>query len=109
MNGVQFEVVSSTGTAFIVYSTLTGSAGSDTGTATGFNCPQPYLFHAWSALASGYSYQYNTTTGCLFAMQVPASSALTSAASLSALAAAAYPAGVLGDVISYEAMFAKQR
>lgn len=156
MNGVQFSVVSSTSTAFIVYSTLTGSAGADTGTATGNNCPQPYLFRAWSSLASGYTYQYNMTTGGLFVMTsagfTPAGTnsaptittgtnatvtavvatnggALTQASgatgitgvqapvftgsavaagALAALAAAAYPAGVLADVISYEAMFAKQ-
>jgi hypothetical protein len=61
----------------------------------------------WSELASGYVYEYSSTTGVLFVAQVPAAGSLTNAAPLSALAAAAYPAGVLGDVIKYEAKFCK--
>ena len=162
MNGVQFTVVSSTGTAFVVYSTLTGSAGSDTGTATGFNAPQPIEVLFWSENGSGYIYQYQASTGNLFVLQsgavTPAgtivststaptittssggvttalgvaSGALsevtgatgitgvqaptitstftgsaTTAAALSPLPAAAYPAGVLADLIKYKARFVR--
>ena len=47
-------------------SALTGSTG--TGTGTGVNGPQPYSVKFWSALDSGYVYQYNSTYGTLFAM-----------------------------------------
>lgn len=155
MNGVQFTVVSSTGAAFVVYSTLTGSAGADTGTATGNNCPQPAQVDFWSANNSGYIYQYKASTGNLFVLQsaslTPAGTisaptittltnagitapvyvnggaltettgatgitgvqaptftgTATTAAALAKLAAAAYPAGVLGDLIKYRATFAK--
>lgn len=157
LSGLTMTVLNSTGTAFTAQmpSALTGSTG--TGTAAGINCPQPYSVKFWSELDSGYIYQYNSTTGCLFTLQsagftpagtnaastlsigagtpatypvgtaantgsttLVATGAVTiplaaqaftgtavSAAGLSALAAAAYPAGVLGDVIKYEAKFAK--
>lgn len=188
MNGVQFSVVSSTGTAFVVYSKLTGSAGADSGTATGQNCPQPAQVRFWSGLSSGYEYLYNGTTGVLYVfsgtsgtlvgtltapaltmdsytpagtntaptittttgapatapigvilgalaqtvgatgitgVQAPSftgtahvltgsvaapvlSGSSVSAGPLAALGAAAYPAGVLGDVIEFEATFIKQ-
>ena len=155
MNGVSFTVVKSTGSAFVVYSTLTGSAGADTGTAVGQNVPQPVDVSFKSDLASGYIYEYKKTTGCLFAFSgtsgtlagtistptltmnsyTPAgtnnsatppiftgtaatltgtistptlSGASVSAGPLAALTAAAYPAGVLGDVITYQATFIKQ-
>jgi hypothetical protein len=69
MNGVKFTVLASTGTAFTLASTLTGSAGSDTGTATGNNPPQPHSVRFWSATASGYLYQYNETLGQLFVFE----------------------------------------
>lgn len=103
--GLNLTVLNSTSTAFTAKmpSALTGTTG--TGTGTGYNPPQPYSLKVWSALNSGYVYQYNSTTGCLFVM------AQTNAAAagdpLAKLAAAAYPAGVLNDVIKYEAMFAK--
>ena len=109
MNGVTFTVVKSIGTTFTVYSTLTGSAGSDTGTASGQNPCVPFSVRFWSAIESGYIYQYNSTTGNLFVMQVPAAADLTDAAPLSALPADVYPAGVLADVIKYEAYIAKDR
>lgn len=103
--GLNLPVISSTSTAFTATmpSALTGTTG--TGTASGQNPPTPYSAKFWSALDSGYIYQYNSTTGCLFVM------AQTNAASagdpLAKLAAAAYPAGVLGDVIKMELKFAK--
>jgi hypothetical protein len=105
--GLALPVIQSTGTAFTATmpSALTGTTG--TGTATGVNGVVPYSVKVWSELASGYTYQYNSTFGTLFVMQVPASSALTSAAPQSALAAAAYPAGVLADLIKFEARFAR--
>lgn len=105
--GVNLTVLASTSTAFtaLMPSALTGSTG--TGTASGVNPPEPYSVKFWSELASGYVYQYSSTTGVLFVAQVPAAGSLTNAAPLSALAAAAYPAGVLGDVIKYEAKFCK--
>ena len=105
--GVNLTVLNSTSTAFtaVMPSALTGTTG--TGTASGINPPQPYSVKFWSALNSGYTYQYSMTTGCLFVDQVPAAATLTTALPQSALAAAAYPAGVLNDVILYEAKFAK--
>ena len=105
--GVNLTVLASTSTAFtaLMPSALTGSTG--TGTASGVNPPQPYSVKFWSELASGYEYQYSSTTGVLFVTQVPAAASLTNPAPLSALSAAAYPAGVLGDVIKYEAKFCK--
>lgn len=141
--GLTLPVVSSTGSAFIVASALTGST--DTGTCLGTIPPQPYSVKFWSALDSGYTYQYNSTFGTLFALQTAAitptisigagtpttypvgtaantgSTTLvatgavtvpinaTTAAAMGNLAAAAYPAGVLGDVIKFEARFAKER
>lgn len=101
------KVLNSTQTAFTAQmpSALTGSTG--TGTASGVNPAQPFSVQFWSALNSGYVYQYNSTAGTLFANQVPASSALTNAAPLGGLAAAAYPAGALADVIKYCAKFPK--
>ena len=66
--GLQLPVLNSTGTAFtaLMPSALTGSTG--TGTATGANPPVPYSVKFWSSLDSGYIYQYNSTTGCLFAV-----------------------------------------
>lgn len=100
--GLQLPVINSTSTAFTATmpSALTGTTG--TGTGTGVNGPQPYSVKFWSELASGYEYQYNSTTGCLFV--------LTGAAAqspLTAFAAGAYAAGILGDVIKFEAKFAK--
>ncbi len=69
MNGVKFTVLASTGTAFTLASTLTGTAGSDTGTATGNNPPQPHSVRFWSATASGYLYQYNEILGQLFVFE----------------------------------------
>ena len=110
MNGVSFTVVSSTGSAFVVYSTLTGSAGSDTGTASGQNVSQPFRVQFGSANASGYIYQYVESTGNLFVMQTPTiSSGTQAAAPLTALPAAAYPSAVLNDTIEYIAFFSKDR
>ncbi len=98
--GVTLIVIQSTSTAFTVTSAATGTTG--TGTASGINPPQPFSVQFWSELASGYVYQYSRTTGVLFV--------LTGAAAqspLTALTAGAYPAGVLGDVIRYEATFQK--
>jgi hypothetical protein len=155
--GTYLTVLKSTTTAFTAKmpSALTGSTG--TGTAVASNPVQPYSVKFWSALASGYVYQYNSATGCLFVMQsagvTPAGTNATStlaigagtpgtypvgtaantgtttlvatgaasvtlpaqaftgtavaAAGLSALPAGAYPAGVLADVILYEAKFTK--
>lgn len=155
MNGVTFTVKSSIGTTFAMTSALTGSAGADTGTATGRNPPQPDIVNFWSANGSGYIYQYAQATGVLYVMQsgtatptgtisaptittvsgdpstapvgviggalaqtVGASGitgvqapiftgSASTAAALAKLAAAAYPAGVLGDIIKFEAVFAR--
>lgn len=116
LSGINLTVLNSTGTAFtaLMPSALTGTTG--TGTATGINAPQPYSAKFWSELNSGYVYQYNSTTGCLFVMDVIATGTndtstppifTGTAATLQKLAAAAYPSGVLGDVIKYEARFVK--
>lgn len=94
-------VLNSTGSAFtaLMPSALTGTTG--TGTANSSNPPQPYSVKFWSSLDSGYIYQYNSTTGCLFVMQGGASVSLP----LASIGAETYPAGVLADVILYEAKF----
>ena len=98
-----YTVLSSTTTAFTFASASTGSTG--TGTASGINPPVPFSICFYSALNSGYLYQYSQSTGVLFV------DGQTSGASagdpLAKLAAAAYPAGVLADVIKYEAKFRK--
>ncbi len=146
MNGVTFTVAQSTGTTFTMPSQgLTGSAGSDTGTATGNNVGVPFKARFWSKNESGYLYQYQESTGNLFVLETasltpslsigagtpatyPVGTAAnsgsttlvataavtvpltaTTAAALGKLAAAAYPAGVLSDVIAFEALFAKDR
>lgn len=101
--GLYIPVIQSTTTAFTATmpSALTGSTG--TGTATGGNPPQPLSVKFWSELASGYVYQYSSTTGALYVMQAPTSTP----GALTALGAGAYPAGVLADVIKFEARFTK--
>ena len=101
--GLSLPVLSSTGTAFTATmpSALTGTTG--TGTGTGINPVTPYSVKFWSSLDSGYIYQYDSTTGCLFAMVQGAAAG----DALANLGAAAYPAGVLGDVIKMEAKFAR--
>jgi hypothetical protein len=101
------KVIQSTGTAFTIQmpSALSGTTGACTG--YGFNPPQPFHVRFESALNSGYVYQYNTTFGTLFCNNVPAAATLTTVLPLTALAAAAYPAAVLADVIKYSAKFAR--
>ncbi len=103
--GLNMAVLNSTGTAFTATmpSALSGSTG--TGTGTGVNPAIPYSVKFWSALDSGYVYQYNSTTGCLFAMAQTSGAAAGDP--LAKIAAAAYTAGILADVIKYEAKFAK--
>ena len=101
LSGKTLTVLSSTGTAFTVTSSATGATG--TGTASGINPPQPFAISVWSELASGYSYAYSRTTGVLF-VQVGGAAVSTPQANL---APGAYPAGVLNDVIRYEARFLK--
>lgn len=103
--GLNLAVISSTSTAFTATmpSALTGTTG--TGTGTGINPPQPLSVKFWSSLDSGYTYQYNSTTGCLFVMAQTASA--SAGDPLAKIPAAAYPAGVLADVIKFEARFAK--
>ena len=105
--GQYVTVILSTGTAFTatMLSALTGTTG--TGTAVGANPPQPYSVEFWLANGLGYIYTYQESTGVLLVQQVPSSASLSSAAPMGNLPAAAYPAGVLGDVIKYEAYFSK--
>jgi hypothetical protein len=99
--GLALPVISSTGTAFTATmpSALSGTTG--TGTATGTNPATPFQISFWSSLDSGYTYTYNSTFGTLF-VQVGGATASQPMANISA---GAYPAGVLGDVIKYEAKF----
>ena len=101
ISGQTLTVLNSTSTAFTVKSSATGATG--TGTFSGVNPPQPFSVKLWSELASGYIYQYSRTTGVLFVMVQGAAAADP----LAPLAAAAYPSGVLSDVIRYEAKFQK--
>ena len=105
ISGKTLTVLQSTGSAFTVTSHATGATG--TGTASGINPPQPFSVKVWSELASGYAYQYSRTTGVLFVMETGNTTASTVAAPLAKLAAGAYPAGVLTDLIRYEATFQK--
>lgn len=97
----QYTVLSSTGSAFTFASAATGSTG--VGYAFGNNPPQPLAVQFYSASASGYVYQYDEVTASLFAMECSAGSPPV----LVAIPAAAYPAGVLADVIKYEAVFGR--
>lgn len=106
ISGLTLTVLSSTSTAFKVTSSATGATG--TGTASGINPPQPFSVKFWSELASGYIYQYSRTTGVLFVVESPAvASTPATAGVLTALAAGAYPSGVLADLVRYEAKFQK--
>ena len=100
-------VLQSTGTAFTVQmpSALTGTTGACTATAV--NPPQPFSVIFWDGTNTGYEYTYSSTYGTLFANVVPLASALTVTLPLTNLAAAAYPAGVLGDLIKFTAKFPK--
>jgi hypothetical protein len=103
---MSLPVIQSTGTAFTATmpSALTGTTG--TGTASGINPATPFRVSFESGLNSGYVYLYNQTFGTLFA------NAQTNAASagdpLAKLAAAAYPAGALADVVKFTAKFVRQ-
>lgn len=106
--GLTLPVLASTGTAFTATmpSALTGSTG--TGTASGNNPPQPSSVKVWSELGSGYIYQFSRTTGVLYVLEVGAiASTPATAVALAPLAAAAYPSGVLADLVRYEATFMK--
>lgn len=101
--GLTLPVIFSTSTAFTATmpSALSGTTG--TGTGTGLNPAQPYSVSFWSQNDSGYSYAYNQKTGCLF---VQTGGAAVSSPQAN-LAAGAYPAAVLNDLVLYEAKFAK--
>jgi|ERR1019366_293650 hypothetical protein len=101
LSGKTYTVIQSTSTAFTITSSATGASG--TGTASGVNPPQPFSMTLWSELASGYQYAYSRTTGVLYVQTGGASASLPGAN----LAAGAYPAGVLADVVRYEAKFLK--
>ena len=105
ISGVTLTVLQSTGSAFTVTNASTGATG--TGTFSAINPPQPYSVKVWSELASGYVYQYSRTTGVLFVMETGDTTSSTVAAPLAKLAAGVYPAGVLSDLVRYEATFAK--
>ena len=94
-------VASATSSAFTITSALTGTTG--TGTATGVNPPAPFSVKFWSELASGYQYQYSSSTGVLFVIQGGATTSVPGAP----LSAGVYPSGVLADVIKYEAKFVR--
>lgn len=100
ISGKNLTVIQSTGTAFTVTSSATGATG--TGTASGINPPQPFSVRVWSENGSGYVYQYARATGVLYVQTGAAAQS-----PLTALTAGAYPAGVLSDIIRYEARFAK--
>lgn len=92
LSGLQLPVLNSTGTAFTATmpSALTGTTG--TGTASAVNPPQPYSVKFWSTLASGYEYQYNSTTGCLFVLETGAATL-----SIGAGTPATYPVGTAAN------------
>ena len=100
-------VLNSTSTAFTFQmpSALTGTTGAST--AVGINPIQPFSVIFWSDAGTGYEYTYSSATGTMFVNVVPLASALTVTLPLTNLAAAAYPAGVLGDVIKFTAKFPK--
>jgi hypothetical protein len=101
ISGQTLTVLSATATAFKVTSSATGATG--TGTASAVNPPQPFSVDLWSENASGIVYQYSRATGVLFALVQGAAAQ----AALAPLTAGVYPAAVLGDVIRYQASFAK--
>ncbi len=94
LNGVSLTVLSSTGTAFTVATTLTGTNGTDAGTASGINPQQPFSVQFWSNLASGYVYQYNGTYGTLFVQET---ATVTPSLSIGAGTPATYPVGTTAN------------
>ena len=98
-----WEVVTSTATSFTIASAITGTTG--TGTVAGNNPAMPYTVEFWSANNSGYNYAYNETTGQLF-VQIGGAAVSSPMANI---AAGAYPAAVLGDIIKYTAKFVRQQ
>jgi hypothetical protein len=98
-----YEVVTASATSFTIASAITGTTG--TGTVTGNNPAMPYTVDFWSANNSGYNYAYNETTGQLF-VQVGGAAISSPMANI---AAGAYPAAVLGDIIKYTAKFVRQQ
>lgn len=101
ISGRTFSVISATASAFTIASTVTGATG--TGTFSAVNPPQPFSVNFWSENASGYAYQYSRPTGVLYVMVQGAAAQ----AALAPLSAGAYPAGVVNDIIRYEATFLK--
>ena len=105
MNGKTFTVATSSGTAFTTVSALSGAAGADTGTVSGNNVPQPFTCEMWSQNASGYTYAYNESTGYLHVQQGGAGAS----SPLADISAGNYAAAISGDVIKFQAWFAKDR
>ena len=101
ISGKTFSVISATASAFTIASTTTGATG--TGTFSAVNPPQPFSVKFWSENGSGYVYQYSRPTGVLYVMVQGAAAQ----AALAPLSAGAYPAGVLNDIVRYEATFLK--
>ena len=99
---ISWEVVTATATSFTIASSITGTTG--TGTVTGNNPAMPYTVEFWSQNNSGYNYAYNETTGQLF-VQVGGAAVSSPMANI---AAGAYPAAVLGDIIKYTAKLVRQ-
>ena len=105
MNGVNFTVASAGASSFTMTSALTGSAGSDTGTATGNNPPVPYDVQFWSANASGYTYAYSDNNANLVIQQGAASASNPSAP----IGTGALASAITGDIVRFQAFFLKDQ
>jgi hypothetical protein len=101
LNGVQFTVLWANQTSFAILTALTGSAGSDSGTAIAQNPAAPYSIQITSNAASGYIYQIDQRNWNIYPFQAG------STTSPLAKVTGAYPAGVTGDIIAYSAYFIK--
>lgn len=102
LNGVTFTVAWANQTSFVIVSTLTGSAGSDSGTAYAQNPPVPYSIQVTSILNSGYVYQIDQRNQNIYPKQGGASASLPLAS-----VTGAYPSGITGDLIAFSAYFLK--
>lgn len=98
-------VTSASSSAFKITSALTGSAGSDTGVATGRNPCSPYSVEFWSENASGYNYAYQQNNANLVIQQ--GGSAVSSPQA--PIGTGTLAAAITGDIVKYQAWFSKDR
>lgn len=103
LNGKTVTVSSATATAFKFTSSATGTGTSETGQGNGYNPVVPFVFDAWSAKASGYTYAIDPS-GNLHVQQGAATASNPNAD----ISAGAYGATLLADIVRFQAIIARQ-